>query len=254
MRNFFHLIQFEIRALLISPATYVAATLSMLMMGFFYFLSLVTMAEAPQDELPSAIFFRFFLFPVVLFVPMLTMRSIAGERRQGTLATLMTTPVNAATVVLSKFIAAYLFYLGLWIIAIAYPLITAAVLPSTEFQRLILDLGTLIGGYSFIACTGLLFVAIGIFTSSLTRSQLVAGMLSFSIIFLLIVGVTSLSYLGTGFGELNTTLQNTFHYLAAFDHYSDAVHGLLDTRPLVYYISAAALVLGLATLVVESKT
>lgn len=254
MRSFLVLLQYELRALWINPATYLAAVLSLLMMGFFYYLTIASFVEAEQTVLPNAQFFRYFLFPVVLLVPMLTMKSIAEERRLGTLQTLMTTPVSASAVIISKFLAAYLFYCLLWACALTFPLITVWKLPQADLRQILLEPGSFFGGYFFIATSGLLFVAIGIFTSSLTRSQLVSGMLSFSIIFLLIVGVAALKYLTGGLSQWHGLSAEMINYLQMFDHFEDAVDGLIDSRPLVYYLSGTVLILGLATLNVEAKS
>lgn len=254
MSRFFHLLRNELRILLLSPATYLAAVLSLSMMGFFYYLTLVDLARQEQTELPNVVFFRYFLFPVSLMVPMLTMKSIAEERRLGTLETLMTTPVPAFAFVLCKFLAAFAFYAAMWALALGFPLLAVMVLPHPELAQLLLDPGSLIGGFSFVLLTGMLFVSIGIFASSLTRSQLVAGMLSFSSIFLLIVGMTVLRTQAPSLGGLDPVTGDLLGYLQVFDHYEDAVRGLLDTRPLVYYISGTLLVLGLASLVVEAKS
>ncbi|MFP4281663.1 MAG: ABC transporter permease [Opitutales bacterium] len=254
MKSFTLLLRHELRMLWINPATYLAAVLALLMMGFFYYVTIAEFSQAAQTELPTGRFFRFFLFPVVLLVPMLTMRSLADERRLGTLQTLMTTPVGATAVVMSKFCAAYLFYCLLWGLALLYPLITVWTAPQADLRPLLFDPGSLFGGYFFIATSGLLFVAIGIFTSSLTRSQLVAGMLSFSIIFLLIIGVTALAFLAPGMGEWGGFSGETLTYVQVFDHFDDAVRGMIDTRPLVYYLSGTTLVLGLSTLIVEART
>lgn len=253
MKSFHLLLRHELHILWINPATYLAAVLSLVMMGFFYYYTITAFAEAPQTVLPNALFFRFFLFPVVLLVPMLTMKSIAEERRLGTLQTLMTTPVGASAIVMSKFAAAYLFYCGLWGLALAFPIMAVIILPQADLRSLLLDPGSLLGGYFFIATSGMLFVAIGIFTSSLTRSQLVAGMLSFSIIFLLIIGITAFDYLAPNMGEWHGLSGETIAYMQMFDHFEDAIDGMIDTRPLVYYLSGTFLVLGLATLSVEAK-
>ncbi len=253
MKRFSLLLRNELRVLLISPSTYLAAVLSLIMMGFFYYLTLVDLAQNPQQDLPNVTFFRYFLFPVCLMVPMLTMRSIAEERRLGTLETLMTTPVPAFSFVMAKFLAAYIFYAGMWLLSIGFPLITVLYLPHPELEQLLFEWGSLLGGLYFVLISGMFFVAIGIFTSSLTRSQLVAGMLSFSIIFLFIVGMTVLRSQAPGFGT-GVVTNDLLAYLQVFDHYNDAVLGMLDTRPLIYYLSSTLLVLGLSSLVVEAKS
>lgn len=253
MRHFFALLRHEIRALLIAPATYIAGVLALTILGLLFFWTLLMLVQSEQRVPPAEIFFGFFWVPVLLVVPMLTMRSLAEERRLGTLETLMTTPVRAWAVVLSKFGAAYAFYCGVWALSLAYPVLATVILDRPDLTARLLDPSALVGGYLFICITGTLFVAVGIFASSLTRSLLVSGMLSFSILFLLIVGVTVLGYLNLGLGQVQRLPAELVDYWQVFDHYQDFVRGMIDTRPVVYYGSGTLLVLGLATLVVESK-
>ncbi|MCD8481222.1 MAG: ABC transporter permease subunit [Verrucomicrobia bacterium] len=186
-------------------------------------------------------------------MPMLTMRSVAEERRLGTLETMMTTPIGALELVAAKFAAAYSFYILIWASSMAYPLLTSWGLGQPAMTQLLLDPGTIKGGYAFIALSGMLFIAVGVFSSSLTRSQLVAGMLSFSILFMLMVGATALNFVETGLGHNQFRGAPLVQYLQVFQHFEDFVRGTIDTRPLVYYLSGTALVLGLAGYNVESK-
>ncbi len=243
----------EVRALLITPSTYVAAVLALFIMGFFYFYVLIQTAVAEQENPPTELFFSTFWIPVLLIVPMLTMKSIAEERRQGTLQTLMTTPVNAGEVILSKFLAAYVFYIGVWALAIAFPLLATWSLGKESVGAVLLDAGPLLGGYAFVLLTGTLFVASGIFSSSLTRSQLVAGMLSFSIIFILIVGVMAIKVISADMDGMTVFSPEGLSYFQVFEHFEDFTRGVIDTRPVIYYLSGTALVLGLSTLIVESR-
>ncbi|MCD8483575.1 MAG: hypothetical protein LR015_13515 [Verrucomicrobia bacterium] len=141
----------------------------------------------------------------------------------------------------------------IWASSIAFPLLTAWGLAQPQMTALLLDRGTLQGGYTFIALSGALFIAVGIFSSSLTRSQLVAGMLSFSILFILMVGATALNFVESSLGHNQFRGLGLIHYLQVFQHFEDFVRGTLDTRPIVYYLTGTALVLGLAGYNVESK-
>lgn len=248
-----HLTWHELRSLFYAPGTYLALVLSLLLMGFFYFLTLLTVSTEQQEQLPATLFFSLFWVPVLLIVPMLTMRSFAEERRMGTIETLLTTPIRPVHLVASKFIAAYAFYLLVWALSIAYPLITAVVASQPEVTRTLFDSGALIGGYLFVAASGCLFVSIGIFTSSLTRSQLVAGMLSFSILFMLIVGLAAIRLLQFDFSESALVSDTVLTYFQVFDHFEDFSRGMLDSRPIVYYLSGSLAVLGMSVLTVESK-
>lgn len=250
MRHFWHLLTHELRVLALAPATYVAAVLFLTLEGLFFLGVLSEYAAAPQDGPPAAMFFQLFWVPVFFMVPLLTMRSLAEERRQGTLESLMTTPVTALEVVVAKFLAAYLFYVLLWTLTLGYPWLVDRALDSPLVTERLLDPGPLWGGYLFTFTSGLLFVAVGIFASSLTRSQLVAGLLAFSILFILILGPHVL--LG-GKQPWLSWLEAPLEYFHLFRHLEDFSRGVVDSRPFFYYGTNALCLLGLATLVVESK-
>ena len=188
MRHFFTLVRHEIRLLFIAPPAYIAAFLFLLLMGFIYWAILRSMTLLPQDSSPVAQFFSLFWLPVFFSVPLLTMRSIASERNQSTLETLFSTPVPKEAIVLSKFTAAYCFYLILWIGTLFFPLITYNTLPDNISNLSLIEPSATLGSLLFVALSGVLFIAIGIFTSSLTRSQLVAAMLCFTILFIICIG------------------------------------------------------------------
>jgi ABC-2 type transport system permease protein len=247
------MIRHELRGLFHAPSTYIAMVLSLLLMGFFYYLTLLTVQAEEQEQMPATLYFSLFWVPVLLIVPMLTMRSFAEERRIGTIETLLTAPILPVHLVLAKFLAAYLFYLLVWGISLAYPLITALVVDQPEVAQRLFDPGSLIGGLLFIAASGTLFISIGVFTSSLTRSQLVAGMLSFSILFMLIVGIAAIQLIDLDLGASARLSDAVLTYFQVFDHFEDFSRGLVDTRPFVYYLSSSAAVLGIAVLIVESK-
>ena len=99
----------------------------------------------------------------------------------------------------------------------------------------------------------MLFTSIGIFASCLTRSQLVAGMLSFTSLFLVIVGGQQLANVTVNAAEIAGWLEGAISYLQIFQHLDDFSRGIIDTRPFFYYTSTAALLLGLSTLVIEAK-
>lgn len=254
MKHFFILLKHELRMLLISPATYIAAVLFFCIMGFLYSAILRSFVNSPSETLPAVEYFSLFWMPVFFVVPLLTMRSIAGERSIGTLDTLMTTPTSRTAVVMSKFAGAYIFYMILWALTLSFPLITQNMYPQAASDGALLDSASLTGSFIFIALSGLLFISIGIFASSLTRSQLVAGMLTFTTLFLVIVGGQQLGNLDSSTAEITSWLKGTVEYLQIFQHLDDFSRGILDTRPFIYYTSTAALLLGFSTLIIEAKS
>lgn len=232
-----------------APATYVAAFLFLLVMGFSFQWVVEDFSRNAQESMPVVIFFQIFWLPVFFMVPLLTMKSFAEEKRSGTLETLLTTPVSTGEIVLAKFAAAYLLYVFLWVITIGFNLM---LYHFAQDPRL-LEAGPLLGGYLFIFLSGLLFISMGIFSSSLTRNQLVAGILSFAMLFGLLVVSRYLADL-LSFGLQYLPLSKTWvDYLQVFQHAEDFSRGIIDTRPIFFYISTAALFLVLSILTIESK-
>jgi ABC-2 type transport system permease protein len=253
VRHFFILLKHELRMLFISPATYIAAVLFLCLMGFLYWAILRGMVNTPSETLPTVQFFSVFWIPVFFVVPLLTMRSIAGERSIGTLDTLMTTPTSRVSVILSKFAGAYLFYMLLWILTIGFPLFTGKLYPSAAENGALLEMEPLAGSFLFLATSGLLFISIGIFASSVTRSQLVSGMLTFTTLFVVIIGGQQMGNLADAEGVLSSWAVAAVNYLQIFEHLDDFSRGIIDTRPFFYYASTSFLLLGLSTLVIEAK-
>ncbi len=250
MSHFICLLKHELRVLFIAPSTYVTSVIFLLLMGFIYILILADFTLHPHNNLPTEYFFQLYWIPVFFIVPLLTMKSIAEERRIGTLETLMTTPVTVLEIVFSKFFAAYLFYCLLWMLTLTFPLLVTLTIGSSAMTVKLLDPATLLGGYTFIAISGLLFISIGIFSSSLTRSQLVAGMLCFSILFIIILGVPALRTQSIGWLEW---MVGALEYFNNFNHLEDFSRGVIDTRHIVFYFSYSTLVLGISVLITESK-
>ncbi len=249
MRHYFTILSHEIRALLYNPSTYIAAVLFLLVMGFIFTGLLDAYSRSPQETPPSVVFFQLFWIPVFFMVPLLTMKSFAEERRLGTLETLLTTPVSTAEVVLGKFSAAYFFYLLLWGSTLGFHYILQLYARDARY----LDLGPLLGGYLFIAISGLLFIAIGVFASSMTRSQPVAGIFTVVLLILVILGPRYLGELSALDTAVFSPLKNALGSLQIFTHVDDFTHGVIDTRQLFYYLTGSTLALIFSILGVEAK-
>lgn len=256
MRNSLLILRHELRLMLLAPSTYVASVLFLSLMVLIYWTIIRDMTLVATETLPATDFFRNFWFPALFLVPLLTMRSIAEERRVGTLLTLLTTQVSPLSIVVGKFFAAYLFYCLLWMLTAFFPAILAWRIPDANFGGALLHPGPVLGGLLFVFLSGLLFVAIGIFASSLTRSQMVAGMLTFTLLFLVIVMANLLNNLPVALEQswLTQWIAEPLHYLRITQHLEDFSRGIFDTRPVFYYSSSALLMLLLATLNVEART
>ncbi len=249
MKHFFTLLSHELRMLLVSPSTYIAATAFLFFMGFIFTGILETYTKAPQDTSPANVFFATFFLPVFFMVPLLTMKCLAEERRLGTIETLLTTPVTTTEVVLGKYAAAYALYVSLWGATGGF----FYILKKFSSDPRLLDAGPLIGGYIFIAVSGLLFVAIGVFASSFSRNQAVAGILAFVMLAALIIGGRWLSDATFLTREGLAPAKAAVEYMQVFSHYDDFTRGVIDARHLLFYFSGTAIALIFSILSVEAK-
>jgi ABC-2 type transport system permease protein len=177
------------------------------------------------------------------------MKSLAEERRLGTLETLLTTPVTTPQVVLAKFFAAYGLYLGLWAATGGFFFILRKFAGTPQS----FDLGPLIGGYVFVAVSGTLFISVGILASALTRNQAVAGILAFVLLLALVIGTRFAATLEVLKLEHLASVRAGVDYLQVFTHLEDFTRGVVDTRQVLYYLSGTALSLILGILGVEAK-
>jgi ABC-2 type transport system permease protein len=249
MRHFRIIFGHELRMLLVNPATYIAATLFLGLMGFVFAGVLDSYSATPSEEPPAGVFFQLFWLPAWFMVPLLTMKCLAEERRLGTLETLLTTPVSTAEVVLGKFCAAYVLYVGMWALTGGFFWILDRFAHDTHH----LNYAPLMGGYLFVAVSGLLFVAVGVFASSLSRHQAVAGIIAFVALVALILGPSYTSTHELLKLETMKPVAAVLDYMHVFQHLEDFTRGIVDTRHLLYYCSGSALALILSILGVEAK-
>ena len=249
MKHFFTILSHEVRMLLVSASTYIAAAAFLSFMGFIFTALLEDYSKAPQELSPASAFFLYYWFPVIFMVPLLTMKCLAEERRLGTLETLLTTPVTTAEVVLGKYAASYLLYLAFWLSSGGF----FVILKRFAGDAHLIDPGPIIGGYLFIAISGLLFVAIGVFASSLSRNQAVAGMLCVTMLVALILGGEYLSRATWLDRESLSALKDAVAYGHVSQHRQDFTRGVVDMREVLFYLSGSVLALIFSILAVEAK-
>jgi len=249
MRHFFTILSHEIRSLLYSASTYIASVLFLFVMAFIFVGILENYTKSAQEAPPSVVFFQLFWLPVFFMVPLLTMRSLAEERRLGTLETLLTTSVSTAEVVLAKFFASYFLYLTLWGSTLGFHYL----LHYFAKDDRLLDPGLLAGGYLFIAVSGLLFIALGIFASAMTRSQSVAGIFCCTMLIILILGLRYVSEIALLNQDVLKPAKHVVDSLQIFSHLDDFIQGVVDVPQLIFYLSGATLALIFSILGVEAK-
>ena len=242
----------EMRLFFGSPVAYVVLTFFLLISGWFFsqiflYYSDISMRSFMQPGMAQSLnitesvmrpLFTNMSVVLLFFMPMLTMRLFAEEKKSGTMELLLTYPVRDGEVLAGKFLAAGALYVILLGLTLVYPGLIA------YFTRV--EWGPMLTGYLGLVLTGATFLAVGVLISSLTENQIVAGFGTFGVLL-------GLWIIGWGAEFAGGNLKAVLQYLSITEHMDTFSRGLIDTKDLVYYGSAIALALFLTLSSLDSK-
>jgi ABC-2 type transport system permease protein len=247
MKIFWTLARRELAACFFSITGYVVIAAVTFLIGSSFVMLIRNLGSDPFSMPVTELFFNSMLFwiVVILVTPVITMRLFALEKASGTYETLMTTPVRDLQVVAAKFTAAVVFYMVMWLPTLACLFIVAHFANQTNA----LDAGMVGGMYLGIFLSGCLFLAMGCFTSSLTRSQVVAAMISLAAGVLLLI----VAYLAQVIPATEQWPAQLLLYFNLFKQMDDFTRGVVDTRTVIFYVSLTFFFLFLTLRVVESR-
>jgi ABC-2 type transport system permease protein len=253
----------EVRYYFSQPAAYVMiavfliiADLAFLFIFNYYTTQSASMgkfsASLPYDFTPNWIIkavFDFLGTVILIMLPFVTMRLVAEEKRQRTDELLYTSPIRIADVIGGKFLAALTLLSAMLILTVYLPLLVS------KYGEL--NWTQVFTGYIGLFLMGAGFIAIGLFISSMTESQVVAGLVTFGIL----LGLWLISGMGEIVGRLldviapslSMGIEGGLKYLSLNDHLNPFLDGILDTRDLIFYASAVLLGLFLSHRVIESS-
>lgn len=224
----------EVKAYFSSWMAYATIAGFLLITGFIYFNILVGTAEDVQMKYV----FSNMAVTMLFIIPLLTMRLLAEEKGSGTIELLLTSPVTDWQVILGKFLGGLSVLLAILVLTFQYPLILM------HYGKP--DPGPLFTSYIGLLLVVCSFVAVGIFASSVTDSQVVAGFLAFGILLALWIIAWVSDQTGPFWGEV-------FKTLSILPHLEDYTEGLIDTKHLVYQISFTFFWLYCSVRVLESR-
>lgn len=247
MQAYFTLVRRELGAYFVSITGYVIMAAAAFLMGLSFVVLVVKLQSAPTPMPVTEMFYMtpFFWIVLLLATPVITMRLFAQEKATGTFETLMTTPVTDAQVVLAKFSAAQLFFVIMWL-----PLLACLwVVNHYGGGQTGLDLGAIGATYLGIFLLGGLFISLGCLASAITRTQMVAAMVSLAVGFSLFL----ISFLSDRLTTVSPWQQQVLASFALFDQMHDFARGAVDTRPVVFYLSLTFFFLFLTLRAVESR-
>lgn len=239
MKNIITIFRRELRAFFNSPIAYIFIIVFLLITNGLFMSQFFLYGRADMRPL-------FYLLPVVLcaFIPALTMRSWAEDKRGNTFELLLTFPMRAYELVAGKFLASLAFYM----IAL-FSTFTIPVMLSVLGKP---DMGVIISQYIGAVCMGIFFLALGIFISGFCRDQIIAFILTMTACF-------GLYFLGFDFTaasidgwipHLGTFIRNT---IGTAQHVYSFEKGVIDNRDLVYYFVGAVIFLILNSFWLDSR-
>jgi ABC-2 type transport system permease protein len=249
VRNIIAIADKELRAYFASPIAYIIIGFFALPFGVFFYLYLegflrqsMQMAQFGGNLNVNQQVIRYVLqnaSVIILFVmPMITMRTYAEEKRSGTIELLLTSPVTDFQIIVGKFLGAVGLYIAMLLVTMLYIAILF-VFGNPEWKPLI-------AAYLGLLLMGGAFLSIGLFISSTTDNQIVAGIITFVVFLLLwIVG-----WFADSAGPLVGAVTK---YLSVTDHFDDFSKGIIDTKDVLYYVSLITFGLFLTAKSVDSE-
>jgi ABC-2 type transport system permease protein len=251
MSNILAIAHKEVRAYFASPIAYIVIGLFALLFGYFYVMILnwfvqqgmqMSMGMGPMTLNVNQQMIRPLLLNatvVLLFVlPMITMRTYAEEKRSGTIELLLTSPLTDLQIILGKFAGAMALYATMLLVTMLYVAVLFA-FGTPEWKPVAT-------AYLGLLMMGGCFISVGLLISSLTRNQIVAGMITFGVFLLLWVIDWAGSFVGP-------TFEPVVNYLSITQHFDDFAKGVIDTKHLVYYVSFMTFGLFLTAKSVDSE-
>jgi ABC-2 type transport system permease protein len=236
MRSVWIIAKKELKIYLYSPIAYVLTAFFLLISGFFFYNILAWANEQTLRMVQSGYgidrvninqmlfepFFNNMTIILMFLLPLLTMRLFADEKKMRTEELLLTSPLRPAAIILGKYLAALAIYALILLLTATYAVFV--------FIHGNPELAPLLTAYLGLFLLGAVFIAIGLFASSLTENQVIAAAISFSAILLIWV----ISWVGeSGPGAWRSILT----YLSFFSHFKNMVSGVIDTQDIVYFLS-----------------
>jgi len=239
MSNALAIAQKELKSYFASPIAFIVIGFFALVFGYFFIALLLFFDQRSaqmagmggaaqainvnQDMIRPVFQNTMVIFLFVL--PMITMRTYSEEKRSGTIELLLTSPLTDFQIIFGKFLGA----MGLYAAMLAVTLIHIALLFLFGQPEILPILTTYFGLLLMGGC----FISVGLLISSLTKNQIVAGMITFVVFLMLWIINWMASFTGP-------TTQAVLNYLSITEHLDDFTLGIIDTKHLVYYFSFIA--------------
>lgn len=224
----------ELSAYFKAPIGYVFIAASFLFSGFFFWMFSLSVGSTDVSGVFQGMFYVY-----MIFVPILTMRLMAEDNRQKTDQLLLTAPVSLFGLVMGKFLSAYIIFLMGDVIMLIYGVVMS-------FYASV-NWAMILGNFVALALAGGIFVAAGLFISSLTESQMIAAIGSFALNLTLMLITTLSSVVPWQF------LSDIIMSLSVFDRYYEFTTGIFSLSNTFFFLSVIVIFLFLTVRVLEKR-
>jgi ABC-2 type transport system permease protein len=251
MSNILAIAQKELRSYFASPIAYVVLAAFALVFGFFYktLLDWFVMQSMQTggmtgggpvnvNQMMIAPLLQNAAVVVLFLLPMITMRTYAEEKRSGTIELLLTSPVSDVQIILAKFLGAFALYVVMLVVTLLDILLL--------FHYGNPEWRPVATGYLGMLLLGGCFIAVGLLISSLTRNQIIAGVITFVVFLMLWVMNWMTDFTSSTVGSL-------LNYVSITSHLNDFARGIIDTKHVIYYLSFITFGLFLTYKAVDSE-
>ena len=247
MQSFLILLQKELRSFFLSPLAWVTMALFTFLNGWLLvgIINAMRLRVTPRSLVYNLFESGWFWMGFFILFPLITMRLFAEERKMGTIEGLLTAPVRTSEVVLSKYAATVVVYLLIITpVFLFFPVFQWVTGEQAAFQP-----GALVGSALGLFLVGLFHIAIGTLASSITTNQLIAAMITFVFVMLHYF----LGFLGKSGLTSDSMWSDSLSYFSTVEHMHSLSEGLIDSRPVVYYVTFSAVLLTMTHHVLESR-
>jgi ABC-2 type transport system permease protein len=251
VRNVLAIANKEFRSYFASPIAYILIGLFSLLFGWFFYVFLMAFVQQSEqmmqfggggganvNQMMIRGLFQTTAVIILFVMPMITMRTYSEEKRSGTIELLLTSPVTDPEIIIGKFLGALALYAAMLLVTMIYIAILFRI-GNPEWRPIV-------AGYLGLLLMGGCFLSTGLFISSLTKNQIVAGFLTFATFLMLWI----INWMGESSGP---TTRDVLNYLSITEHFDDFSRGIIDTKHLVYYLSFITFGLFLTAKSVDSE-
>lgn len=221
MKNIWIITKRELQSIFDSLIAYIMIVIFLALSGLFTWLYGSDIFFVNQASLGA--FFSIAFWTLFFFIPALTMKQVAEERRMGTIEMILTKPVSEWQLMWGKFLSTFLLICIALLLTLPYYITVWSLGP--------VDHGAVWSGYLGLLLMSAAYISIGIFASSITNNQIVAFLLA------LFIGLFFHIIFGFLASNMSGTIASIFSYLSLSGHFESISRGVIDSKDIIFFLS-----------------